>query len=111
MPAQPADGPVTFVNRFTLTADPAEFERAFAETSRFMAERTGFLGHTLLRAVDAGTGAEYVNVAEWADAESFRAAVSAPGFAPHAAALRALSTSDPALCRPVLRVAAEAVPA
>ncbi|MEU1821019.1 antibiotic biosynthesis monooxygenase family protein [Streptomyces abikoensis] len=90
-----AAGAVLFVNRFTVHASPEEFEEVFARTSEFMATRPGFLRHTLARHV--GRPGHYVNVAEWEDAESFEAAVAHPGFRPHAAGLRALSTSEPAL--------------
>ncbi len=114
MPEHPPNDPVTFVNRFTLTASAEEFERAFADTSRFMAARPGFLRHTLLRRTGAPQApGGYLNVAEWTDEESFLAAVSAPGFAPHAAALRALCATEPDLYRPRLSAIAttEGVPA
>ncbi|MDW3848638.1 antibiotic biosynthesis monooxygenase family protein [Micromonospora aurantiaca] len=93
------DGPVVFVNRFTVHGTPEEFEKTFAETSAYFGEQPGFLGHTLLRHTeDPGS---YVNVAHWRDAVSFRRAVSRPEFTPHQAALRALSTGEPNLytCR------------
>ncbi|MEW1906408.1 MULTISPECIES: antibiotic biosynthesis monooxygenase family protein [unclassified Streptomyces] len=86
---------VTFVNRFTVTGPPEEFERLFEETSAFFVARPGFLTHRLVRHGDLP--GHYVNVAEWEDEESFRAAVTDPAFAPHAAALRKLSTSEPNL--------------
>ncbi|MFI7011250.1 antibiotic biosynthesis monooxygenase family protein [Streptomyces sp. NPDC050145] len=86
---------VTFVNRFSVTGPAEEFERLFEQTSAFFVAQPGFVAHRLMRHADqAGS---YVNVAEWQDAESFRRAVTHPDFAPHAAALRALSTSDPQL--------------
>jgi monooxygenase len=88
-------GTVTFVNRFTVSVAPAEFERVFAETSRFMAHQDGYLGNTLLRHMDREHS--YVNIARWRDAGCFRKAVAHPAFAPHAAALRAISTSEPNL--------------
>ncbi|MDA0632768.1 antibiotic biosynthesis monooxygenase [Nonomuraea sp. MCN248] len=104
---------VTFVNTFLLHAPAEEFERAFAATSEFMAARPGFLWHQLLRPLEPAPlepaplepgplepgqhGSRYVNVAAWRDEESFRAAVTHPGFAPHAAALRALAASEPVL--------------
>lgn len=86
---------VTFVNQFTLRASPEEFERVFAETSEFMAGQPGFLNHTLLRHVNCEDS--YLNIARWRDLESFRRALAHPDFQPHAAALRALSTSEPNL--------------
>ncbi|MEU7004671.1 antibiotic biosynthesis monooxygenase family protein [Nonomuraea sp. NPDC046570] len=86
---------VTLVNKFTLHASPEDFERVFAETSAFMAAQPGFLNHTLLRHMDQKDS--YVNIALWRDMEAFRKAVAHPEFRQHAAALRALSTSEPNL--------------
>ncbi|MBP2702959.1 antibiotic biosynthesis monooxygenase [Microbispora sp. RL4-1S] len=101
MPYTEFGGAVTFVNRFLLHGSAEEFERVFAATSEFMGRRPGFLWHLLLRPMDTGmdtaTGRHYVNIAAWRDEASFRAAVGHPEFAPHAGALRALSTSEPAL--------------
>lgn len=98
-------GMVTFVNRFTLNASVEEFERVFAETAAFMARQPGFVRHTLSRHVDRAY--EYLNIAQWRDLESFRAAVKHPDFQPHATALRALSRSDPNLYRPCQTVTGE----
>ena len=89
------DDGVVFVNRFTVRAPAEEFERTFAETSAFFAAQCGFIRHTLMRHVEK-PGA-YVNIALWRDASSLRRAVAHPDFAPHAAALRAMSSSDPNL--------------
>ncbi|MFE3683919.1 antibiotic biosynthesis monooxygenase family protein [Streptomyces sp. NPDC059095] len=86
---------VTFVNTFTVHAEPEVFEKEFARTSEFMARQPGFVRHTLSR--HAERPGQYVNVAEWRDLASFRAAVSGAGFRPHAEALRALSESRPEL--------------
>ncbi|GGQ86092.1 antibiotic biosynthesis monooxygenase family protein [Couchioplanes azureus] len=86
---------VVFVNRFTVQAQPEHFERIFADTSAYFARQPGFVRHTLVRHVDQ-PGA-YVNIAQWRDASSLRQAVAHPDFGPHAAALRAISTSDPNL--------------
>lgn len=88
-------GVVVFINRFTLHTSPEEFEHAFAQISGFMGRQPGFLRYTLLRQVDERNS--YVNIAYWRDAESFRAAVTHPGFRTHAAALRAVSTSESSL--------------
>lgn len=102
------DGSITFVNRFTVTAPAQEFERAFAETSTFMAEQDGFVRHTLLRHV-AEPG-RYVNIAVWRDEASLRRAVAHPLFQPHAAALRVLSSSEPGVYQPAQSRSAEASP-
>ncbi|MGQ0840961.1 antibiotic biosynthesis monooxygenase family protein [Actinokineospora sp.] len=100
MAAPETGAPVTFVNRFTLHAAPEEFERVFAESSRFMARQPGFLRHTLLR--HTADGAAYLNIAEWADEESLRRAAAHPDFGPHASALRELCATEPNLYRPHL---------
>lgn len=88
-------GMVTFVNMFTLHTSPEEFEQAFAQISEFMGRQPGFLRYTLLRQVNERNS--YVNIAHWRDAESFRRAVTHPGFRSHAAAIRAVSTSESSL--------------
>ncbi|MCU1470906.1 MAG: Antibiotic biosynthesis monooxygenase [Glaciihabitans sp.] len=104
-PAKPTvEGPLTLVNRFTVTGSAEEFEKVFAETSEFFAEQPGFIDHTLLRQID-GTNI-YVNLAHWSDQSALRAAVSRPEFHPHSAALRALATSEPTLFSVCVAVAA-----
>ncbi|MFE1796656.1 MULTISPECIES: antibiotic biosynthesis monooxygenase family protein [unclassified Streptomyces] len=88
-------GAVTFVNTFTVHAEPEVFEKEFARTSAFMARQPGLIRHTLSR--HAERPGQYVNVAEWRDVASFRAAVSHADFQPHAGALRALAESRPEL--------------
>lgn len=96
---------VTFVNRFALHTSGAEFEEVFAASSGFMAAQPGFVRHTLLCDVNAPD--HYLNIAHWADEESFRAAVARPWFAPHRLALGPLATSDPTLYRPRLHRGAD----
>ncbi|MEU0991297.1 antibiotic biosynthesis monooxygenase family protein [Streptomyces sp. NPDC005953] len=98
MTAQAPDAGVTFINTFTLSATPEEFEEAFSRTAEFMARQPGFVEHTLMR--HTTDGSRYVNIARWDDAQSLRRAVAQPEFQPHAAALRALSTSEPHLYLP-----------
>ncbi|AZM79837.1 antibiotic biosynthesis monooxygenase [Streptomyces sp. KPB2] len=88
----PPPGAVTFINRFTVTGDPEEFEAAFAKVAAFMTARPGILGHTLSRHLDEP--GQYVNVAVWRDAGSLRAAVAHPDFGAHAGELRRLATSE-----------------
>ena len=84
---------ITFVNTFQVHGAPEEFERVFAETSKFMAEQPGFLGYTLSRHLDEDKGDRYINVALWQDIEALRRAVAQPDFRPHADQIRARSTS------------------
>jgi len=91
---------ITFINRFHVTGPGDEFEAAFDATSAFFAEQDGFLSHRLLQHVDEPH--LYVNIADWKDEETFRAALARPEFAAHRARLRTLSSSDPNLYVPLL---------
>ncbi|MCO1576063.1 antibiotic biosynthesis monooxygenase [Crossiella sp. SN42] len=83
---------VTFVNRFTVQGDPEEFERAFAQVAKFMADQPGIKGYTLSR--HSEDPRQYVNIAVWTDAGALRAAVAHPEFGAHVGALRALAVSE-----------------
>lgn len=98
-------GVVTFVNRFTVHSSPEEFLKAFTETGRYLADQDGFLRYTLHQHAEDPT--RWVNIAHWRDTHAFRAAVSAPSFPQHAAAIRELSTSEPGLYVPRQHVSAE----
>jgi monooxygenase len=91
---------ITFINRFNVTGPTDEFETAFDATSAFFAAQPGFLNHRLLQHVDEPH--LYVNIADWKDEESFRAALARPEFAAHRTTLRTLSNSDPNLYVPLL---------
>jgi monooxygenase len=95
---------VTFVNRFTVHGDSAEFERVFADTAVFLTRQPGFIRHTLVRHLtEPGS---YVNIAHWSSETDLRRAVGLPEFQAHAKALRAVSSSEPNLYRQTqLRVA------
>lgn len=85
-------GSVTFINRFTLSCDPEQFEKAFDEVARFMTEQPGIISYTLSQGTE--TVDHYVNVAVWRDTDSLRNAVAHPEFRTHVQALRSLATSD-----------------
>ncbi|MER5466727.1 MULTISPECIES: antibiotic biosynthesis monooxygenase family protein [unclassified Streptomyces] len=91
---------ITFINRFEVTGPADEFEKAFDATSAFFSAQPGFIAHRLLQHIQEP--GRYVNVADWQDEESFRAALARPEFAAHRTALRALSSSDPNLYTPTL---------
>ncbi|GAA5051683.1 antibiotic biosynthesis monooxygenase family protein [Nocardia callitridis] len=95
-------GIVTFVNTFTVTGDPQEFERVFADISEFMAAQPGFVQFTLSKHTDASRADEYVNIALWTDVQSWRDAIAAPGFADHAKEIRARATNVANLYEPRL---------
>lgn len=86
---------IVFINRFTVTGDPQEFERAFAETAAHLAEQPGFIRYRLVRSGDDPH--VYANVAEWETGADLRAAVRGPEFDEHARQLRRLARSEPQL--------------
>ncbi|MFD3735183.1 antibiotic biosynthesis monooxygenase family protein [Streptomyces sp. NPDC058632] len=85
-------GVVTFINRFTVSGDPQEFEAAFAKVASFMTAQPGILGYTLSR--HAEKPGSYVNVALWQGAGALRAAAAHPDFGAHVGELRRLATSE-----------------
>lgn len=85
------DGPITFVNQFTLTGSPEEFEKSFNDTAEFFRTQPGLLTYTLHKHLEEPD--KYVNIARWTDAQALRTAVRHPDFPAHAAALRANATS------------------
>ncbi|MEV6238733.1 antibiotic biosynthesis monooxygenase family protein [Lentzea sp. NPDC051838] len=91
---------ITFVNRFTLTGDPEEFEKAFDETAGFLREQPGLIKYTLSRQLD--DPASYINIALWETADALRAALAHPEFPNHAKAMRGLAESSGALFTPRL---------
>jgi deoxynogalonate / 12-deoxyaklanonic acid monooxygenase len=98
MTAAHTDAPhdaVTFINRFAVHSSADEFEAAFARTAAFLAGQEGFIDYTLLRSDDSDQ--HYVNVARWDSVALFRRALAHSDFSEHAAALRAVSTSQPQL--------------
>ncbi|MGW4233270.1 antibiotic biosynthesis monooxygenase [Streptomyces sp. NBC_01102] len=91
---------ITFINRFEVTGPIEEFEAAFEETSAFFAAQPGFVGHRMLKHLNAP--GRYVNVADWTDEESFRRALGRPEFAVHRTALQKLGSSEPNIYTPLL---------
>ncbi|WP_156724674.1 antibiotic biosynthesis monooxygenase family protein [Streptomyces apocyni] len=63
MPDRDLGGPVTVVNRFTVTGDTSEFEREFREHSQFLRQRPGFDFLVTVRLVDAPQ--VYVHLGHW----------------------------------------------
>jgi heme-degrading monooxygenase HmoA/uncharacterized protein YndB with AHSA1/START domain len=99
---------LVFVNDFRVHGDCAAFEAAFSSTSDYFGQQPGFVGHRLVRS--AADSRRYVNIAEWADRESFERALADPAFAPHARALRELAASEPKICEEVMNRAAGRYP-
>lgn len=85
---------ITFVNTFLVHGSPEEFERAFTQIAKFMADQPGFVQYTLSRHVDDDKQDRYVNVALWRDVESWERAVAHEDFQSHAEEIRARSTNE-----------------
>ena len=92
-------GMVTFITRFTVKGDPAEFERVFTDHAEFMKAQLGFLGFQLVRSLSNPNS--YVNIGQWRDADAHRAVVTNPEFQQHAKAMRALVDVEADLYSPI----------
>lgn len=79
---------VTLVNRFTVTGDAGEFERAFAPHAEYMRRQPGFVRYQLIRQL--GEPGVYLNLGEWSDADSYRRVAGSEEFRTHARAMSAL---------------------
>jgi quinol monooxygenase YgiN len=86
---------ITLVNKVTVTGDLAEFERANLALAEFMREQPGARRFQLLRSMERPD--VFVEVAEWDSREHHAAAISAPGFAERAKALRAVGEFERAM--------------
>ncbi|MDX3188098.1 antibiotic biosynthesis monooxygenase [Streptomyces sp. MN03-5084-2B] len=67
-----------FIDRMTVTGDLPEYERILARISEHMARQPGFRSHRLFR--NAKDPLEFVEIAEWENADLHRQATSQPGF-------------------------------
>ncbi|WP_018684003.1 AMP-binding protein [Actinokineospora enzanensis] len=91
---------VTLVNKFTVSGDPAEFERIWVESSEFMRTQAGFRGFRLVRSVNDPT--VYINIAEWAEAADHQRVVRGESFRRHIEAIAVLAKAEPELCSVVI---------
>lgn len=67
--------PVTFVNCFDVPfGEDQEFLRLWRQVNAYAQSKPGYLSHALHRALGRDTRNPYINVAQWASAEQFRAA-------------------------------------
>ncbi|GAA1852271.1 hypothetical protein GCM10009836_35410 [Pseudonocardia ailaonensis] len=90
---------VVFVNTLRLTGDASELEAIYRDVAAHFSRQAGLIGFRLLRSTE--DPAVYVNVAEWRDVESFRAATRHPAFR-GARRISEVSAGDPHLCETVL---------
>jgi heme-degrading monooxygenase HmoA len=60
--------------------DDERFLEGWGQAADYMRSRPGFVGSRLHRAVSPNPRFRFVNVAEWASLQDFRAAVTSPEF-------------------------------
>ncbi|WP_253278837.1 antibiotic biosynthesis monooxygenase family protein, partial [Streptomyces californicus] len=89
----------TFINRFTVQGDAAEFEKRVGEITAHMSRQPGFRSHRLLRS--AKDPQVYVEIAAWDDAESHGRALRTETFQQAVSEVKKLASADPAPFVPV----------
>ncbi|MFC3448686.1 antibiotic biosynthesis monooxygenase family protein [Amycolatopsis speibonae] len=67
-----------FIDRMTVTGDLADYQRIIGRISEHMAAQPGFRSHRLYR--NSKNPLEYVEIAEWENAELHKAATGQAGF-------------------------------
>ena len=81
-------GPVTLMNGFVVSPDRDDaFHALWSKTSQYFRAQPGFVSLRLHRAVSPDAPYRWINVANWASAEDFRAAHATDEF-------RAVVTED-----------------
>ena len=94
---------VVLINSFEVPAPDAEkFIAAWEKTRDYLETQPGYIDTALHQAVASDAEFQFVNVAHWASAEDFTAAIGSPGFRdaagglagyrPHPALYRAVRT-------------------
>lgn len=93
--------PVTLINAFEVpAADAGDFIAAWERTRDYLQQQPGYVDTALQQAFAPDAEFQFVNVAHWATADDFRAALQSPGFREAAAGLDCYR-SHPALYRTV----------
>ena len=92
---------VTLINSFEVPAADAEtFIAAWEKTRDYLETQPGYIDTALHQAFASDAEFQFVNIAHWASAEDFRAAIRSPGFRQTAVALAGYP-SHPAVYRAV----------
>ena len=95
------DEPVILINAFEVPPqDGDRFLAAWEHVGAYMQTQPGYVDTALHQSIAPGADFQFVNVARWANADAFQAAIGSPGFAERAAALAAY-TSHASLYRVV----------
>jgi heme-degrading monooxygenase HmoA len=91
---------VVLINAFEVPAAEAErFITAWEKARDYLQAQPGYIDTVLHQAAAPDAEFQFVNVAHWASAADFFAAISSPGFSEPAAGLAGYR-SHPALYRP-----------
>jgi heme-degrading monooxygenase HmoA len=92
---------VVLINSFEVPAEDADaFIAAWEKTRDFLQTQPGYIDTSLHQALAPGAEFQFVNVARWASAEDFSAAIGSPGMREAAAGLSGYRP-HPALYRAV----------
>ena len=91
---------VTLINKFTVAGESSDFVRIWQQSSEFMRQQPCFISFRLVRSLNNPD--VYINIAEWADAESHQRVVGSPNFQQHIAELAAVAVPEPNLCEVVI---------
>jgi long-chain acyl-CoA synthetase len=83
----------TFINKFVVTGDPAEFEAVLSQISQHMSRQPGYLAHRLYRSVQGEP--VYIEMADWDSRDAHQAAAGSAAFRESLQALMKLATADP----------------
>lgn len=82
------DEPVTLINAFEVPAEEGDRFLALWENVRdYLETQPGYIDTALHQSLTPSADFQFVNVAHWASAEAFQAAIDSPGFVERAAAL------------------------
>lgn len=83
----------TFINKFVVTGDPAEFEAVLDQITQYMSKQPGYQAHRLYRSLQGNP--VYVEMADWDSPDAHRAAAGGQPFRESVQALMKLATADP----------------
>ncbi|RBQ20072.1 antibiotic biosynthesis monooxygenase [Spongiactinospora rosea] len=83
----------TFINRFTVSGDAAEFEGLLGKITEYMSRQPGFRSYKLYRS--SNDPKVYVETAEWDDGGSHKQAVGRDGFRALVGPVMKLATAEP----------------
>jgi heme oxygenase (mycobilin-producing) len=82
------DEPVILINAFEVLAEEGNrFLAAWEEVRAYLETQPGYIDTALHQSIAPGADFQFVNVAHWASAEAFQAAIGSPGFVDRAADL------------------------